>query len=67
MSFFAISAPPVVGGVGGDQVDTSKPGDRVFRTKAEALKAMKSLKNSRMKTFSTLEEAETFASELPNG
>ena len=66
MNYFAISAPPADDEGGGDKAGI-QVGDRVFRTVAEAVKAMKSIKNSRMKAFATQEEAEQFASELPNG
>ena len=64
MSFFALSLPPIDSNLtGGDQID-SKPGSRIFQSREEALKALKSNKNSRLKTFATEEEAVKFACDL---
>lgn len=59
MSFFALSLPHL----GDDPVPG--PDTRVFDSKESALKALKSLKSCRLKTFSTREEALQFASD-PN-
>ncbi len=64
MSYFALSLPPSELNSTGDVTD-SKPADRVFQSREEALKALKSNKNSRLKSFATQEEAVDFASD-PN-
>jgi hypothetical protein len=62
MSFFALSLPSTESNSTGDVTD-SKPTDRVFQSREEALKALKSNKNSRLKSFATQEEAVHFASD----
>ena len=63
MSYFAVSLPPSEYNSSGDQID-SNPTNRVFQSREEALKAFKSFKNSRLKTFSTEEEAVKFACDI---
>ena len=60
MPFHAISAPTGQGDAGGP---TLNPEERVFSTTEEALKSLKTNKQSRLKTFESYEDALTFASE----
>ena len=79
MSYFALSLPPPTFEVESkaetkvetkadtSKVETanveSKATDRVFQSREDALKALKSNKNCRLKTFAKFEEALQFASD----
>ena len=65
MSFFALSIAPNNITSEGSWGDVNKTCDRVFNNRDDALKALKTNKNSRLKSFTTIEEAERFASD-PN-
>jgi hypothetical protein len=61
MSYFALSLPPSDSASIGDLAEGQA---RVFQSMEDALKALKSNKNSRLKAFAKLEEAVQFASDL---
>ena len=60
MPFYAISAPC---GQGDSEGSNLNPKSRVFKTTEEALKALKTNKQSRLKTFENYEDALKFATE----
>ena len=58
MNFHAISAPV---GQGDSDISNSNPEERIFSTTVEALKALKTNKQSRLKSFENYENALNFA------